>query len=565
MHGNVLPLWSSAMKNDPAAQPAPSPLSITRRGLFGLAGATAAIAGTPALARSFGSGFTHSVASGEPGPDRVMLWTRYVGEAETSLTWQMAEDTGFATIVAEGSMTASPERDWCAKGFATGLSPDRWYFYRFVAPDGTMSEQGRTRTLPQGPTDRFRLAVFSCSNYGFGWFNAYAHAAEANDCDLAVHLGDYIYEYGAGTYPSNDQANPLRPLFPATEIVALADYRLRYATYRADPDLRRLHQVMPMIAVWDDHESANDSWKDGAQNHQPDTEGEWAVRKAAAKRAYREWMPVSDEPYAAYDVGDLATLFRLDTRLEGREEQFSLQTVLGDAATPQQAAAALVNFGDGRWADPDRQLLGEAQEGWLARGLAASTARGAVWQVLVQQVLMGELKTPGSIVSALSDDMPEYIRARLLAAALASETGLPANMDAWDGYPAARARVLKSALEADANLMVLAGDTHNGWAFELASDGAQAGIEFGVQGVTSPGFEDTLAAIPPADLARATVAANDQLKWADTSQRGYMRIELTPARAVTEYRFLETVATRSTRLAGTKRIASAAGSKTLEV
>jgi len=337
------------IKNEPAAMPARSASDISRRGLFALAGASAAVASTPAAARSFGSGYTHSVASGEPEPQAqsVLLWTRFVAEAETTLEWQVSDSQDFSTTVSEGQVKASPGRDWCAKATASGLTPDRWYFFRFIAPNGTTSPIGRTRTLPQGSTEKFRMAVFSCSNFGFGWFNAYAHAVEANDCDIALHLGDYIYEYGKGTYPGPAETNPGRILSPDTEIVALTDYRLRYATYRADPDLQRLHQVLPMIAVWDDHESANDSWENGAQNHQSETEGEWAVRKAVAKRVYREWMPVSDEAYATYNVGNLATLFRLDTRLEGREEQFDLGKVLEGKSNPQAAMEALAKFRDG--------------------------------------------------------------------------------------------------------------------------------------------------------------------------------------------------------------------------
>lgn len=558
-------MTAAMIKNDPAEMPNRSAAAISRRGLFSLAGASAALAASPAIARSFGSGFTHGVASGEPGPDKVMLWTRYVGEQDLYLEFQVSETADFADTVAGGSARAGAETDWCAKAWADGLHSDRWYYYRFLAPDGSVSDVGRTRTLPEGPVQKFRLAVFSCSNFGFGWFNAYGHAAEVNDCDLALHLGDYIYEYQAGNYPGPDEANPLRVLQPETEIVALADYRLRYATYRADPDLQRLHQVLPMISVWDDHESANDSWKDGAQNHQPETEGDWEVRKAIAKRVYREWMPVSDEPYATYDIGDLATLFRLDTRLEGREEQFNLGKILNGATQPEAAAAALTKFRDGQWADPDRQLLGAAQEAWLAQELAASTARGATWQVLVQQVLMGKLRSSPKIVAAITSDTPEFVRQRLLSAVLASSVGLPSNMDAWDGYPAARERALRSALEADANLLVLAGDTHNGWAFELDQDGARLGVEFGVPGVTSPGLERSLPQMAPPDLAREAIAANDQLKWCDTSQRGYMAVELTPARATTEFRFVETIKRRSTRLAATKRVDSVARSGILEV
>lgn len=552
-------------KTDTAAQPAPSATALTRRSLFTLAGASAALAATPAAASSFGTGFTHNVASGEPAATSVLLWTRFVADAETALTWQVSTSEDFTRPVAEGSVTASPARDWCAKGIATGLAPDRWYFYRFVAPGGATSPIGRTRTLPQDTTAQFRMAVFSCSNFGFGWFNAYGHAAEANDVDLAVHLGDYIYEYDAETYPDPGQGVPGRVFAPTSEIVALTDYRLRYASYRADPDCQRLHQVLPMIAVWDDHESANDSWKDGAQNHQADKEGEWAVRKAAAKQAYREWMPVSDAPYAAYQVGDLATLFRLDTRLEGRDQQLDLAAVLRGKNDPQAITDALTAFKDGEWAKPERQLLGAGQEAWLADGLKGSVAKGTAWQVLVQQVLIGNLKTPASLAGELAGSLPDYVRRRLAAAVAASGVGLPSNMDAWDGYPAARERVFRAALAADANLLVLAGDTHNGWAFELAKDGAAVGVELGVCSVSSPGFETYLSAINPDTLARELVKANTQLQWADTAQRGYMVVELTPARATTEYRFSAGIKQRSTRLAGTKRITTDKGSGKLVV
>ncbi|EAQ28662.1 alkaline phosphatase, putative [Erythrobacter sp. NAP1] len=556
------------IKTEPAGQPARpndhSATAVTRRGIFALAGATAAIAATPATARTFGTGFTHSVASGEPKADSVLLWTRFVSDDETRLEWQISETAEFSSVSAEGQVMASPDRDFCVKATASGLTPDRWYFYRFVAPDGSMSPVGRTRTLPQGPKPSFKLAVFSCSNFGFGWFNAYAHAAEANDCDLAVHLGDYIYEYGGNTYPDASNRHPERGLMPETEIVALADYRLRYATYRKDPDLQRLHQVLPMIAVWDDHESTNDSWKDGAQNHQPETEGEWSVRKAVAKRVYREWMPVSDEPYSAYEIGDLATLFRLDTRLEGREEQFSIAKIIEGQEDPQAMIAALAAFKEADYANPERQLLGAAQEQWLAGALQSSKARGTTWQVLVQQVLMGKLSSPRGMLELIGDSLPDYARRRLIASSLAAEAGLPLNMDAWDGYPAARERVFESALAADANLLVLAGDTHNGWAFNLGHEGESVGVELGVCSVSSPGFESYLAAIPPQTLAAGVVGANDELLWADTSQRGYMTVELTPSAATTEYRFVSGIRQRSTQLAGTKRITTQAGSNTLD-
>ncbi|MEE4201557.1 alkaline phosphatase D family protein [Erythrobacter sp.] len=552
------------IKTDTLPQPPRAP-GLTRRGIFALVGSSAALAAAPAAARGFGSGFTHNVASGEPQADSVLLWTRFVADGPTILEWQVAEDDGFARIVGEGQTTASPDRDFCAKAIADGLSPNRWYFYRFVAPGGAMSPAGRTRTLPQGPTSRFRMAVFSCSNFGFGYFNAYAHAAEANDVDLAVHLGDYIYEYGSDTYPSESQRHPDRIALPGKEIVALADYRLRYATYRADPDLQRLHQVLPMVAVWDDHESTNDSWKDGAQNHQPETEGSWEVRKAIAKQVYREWMPVSDEPYAAYDIGDLATLFRLDTRLEGREQQFSFETVLAGQSDPDAMMAALTAFRDGDYAQPGRQLLGQAQERWLLDGLAASRASGRTWQVLAQQVLIGKLSSPPGLAEELGDGVPDFIRSRMMAAGLASRAELPLNMDAWDGYPAARSRLFEGALAADADLVVLAGDTHNAWVFDLGHEGARVGVEFGTASVSSPGFEGYLSMMAPDRMARLVVDANPELQWADTSQRGYMMIELTPKKAASEYRFTGNVRQRSARLAAIHRVEVPAGARKFAV
>ncbi|WP_033376091.1 alkaline phosphatase D family protein [Porphyrobacter sp. AAP82] len=551
------------IKTEPAAQPAAT--ALTRRSLFTLAGAGAAMASAPAAATGFGTGFTHCVASGEPAATSVLLWTRYVAGAETRLTWQVSETENFTRPVAEGAVTASPQRDWCAKGVATGLSPDKWYFYRFLAPDGTASPVGRTRTLPEGPSAQFRMAVFSCSNFGFGWFNAYGHAVEANDCDLAVHLGDYIYEYAAGNYPDKGKIVEGRVLAPTTEIVALTDYRLRYATYRADPDLQRLHQVLPMITVWDDHESANDSWENGAENHQEGPEGTWAVRKAAAKQAYREWLPVADTAYSTYQVGSLATLFRIDTRLEGRDEQLDLEKIMAGAKDPQALMAALEKFRDGEWAAKDRQLLGETQEAWLGAALAASTKAGTQWQVLLQQVLMGQLRTPKDFAEGIGAGLPDFVKQRLAAAAAASQAGLPSNMDAWDGYPAARARVFKAALEANANLVVLAGDTHNAWAFDLAHEGTPVGVELGGNSVSSPGFESYLTFVKPDVLAAALVAENEQLKWADTAQRGYMMVELTPARATTEYRFVAGIKQRSTKLAGTRRITTDKGSAKLAV
>ncbi|MDP3677370.1 MAG: alkaline phosphatase D family protein [Novosphingobium sp.] len=504
------------------------------------------------------TGFTHGVASGEPGADRVLLWTRFAGSGDGSaLRYEIADSLDFGKPVTGGQVRALRDRDWCAKTVATGLEPGRWYYYRFIGPAGEISPVGRTRTLPVGRTARFRLAVFSCSNLGFGWFNAYRHAAEDGAFDIAVHLGDYYYEYEKGNYPGLKQILAGRVLRPDNEIVSLADYRQRHAAYRADPDLQRSFQLQPWIMVWDDHETANDSWKGGAQNHQAESEGPWRVREAAAMRAYREWLPVSEEAWAAYEIGDLATLFRLDTRLTARDEPFDLAMIA--RGSDAQIAAALANFREGAWRDPGHTLLGAQQEAWLAAGFKASRRTGKPWQVLAQQIVMGSIRLPPNIAEGMRPDSPDYVRRRITNGVAASRAGLPWNMDAWDGYPAARERLLADARAADANLIVLAGDSHNAWANNLALGNAAAGVEFGGHSVTSPGAEGSLSWIKPERLAADTVALNPDLAWCDTAQRGYMAVELTPSRGSCEWRFLDTVRQRSTRLAATHTMAVEAG------
>lgn len=549
------------IKTEPPASTALLPLD--RRTLLKGGALGAGLAGLPLAAATGERGFTSGVASGEPAANSVLLWTRHVAESETSLRWEVAEALDFARIVAGGTVNASPERDFCCKVTAERLAPGRWYYYRFVAPDGTVSDVGRTKTLPEGRTERFRMAVFSCSNIGFGWFTAYAHAAAVDDFDCVLHLGDYLYEYQAGAYPSAAQVLPGRVVEPATEIVALADYRQRHAQYCRDGDLRRLRQMFPMIAGWDDHESTNDSWQGGAQNHQPETEGPWPVRKAAAMRAYREWMPVSDQDWASYEIGDLATLFRLETRLSARAEPFSIGQLLSGKTAPGEVEAALAAFREGAWRDPARGMIGGDQQAWLADGLRGSRRAGKIWQVLVQQVLMGSLRTPLDVADWAGPDLPENVRARIASGAAASRSGLPMNMDAWDGYPASRSRIFAAAQAADANLISLAGDTHNAWAFDLAEGGKPVGVEFGGQSVTSPGFESAFPKVAPARIATALRETNPGLVFADTSQRGYMAVELTRTSARCEYRFLGNVREKGVALAGTHTLVTLPGRRTL--
>ena len=539
--------------------PAAAPITHTsRRTALKLAALGLAGAGVPLFAQA-PKGFTHGVASGEPGARRVLLWTRYASGGEAMLKWEVASDDQFAQIAAHGQVLAAPGSDSCAKAYVTGLTPGRWYHYRFIAPDGTKSVTGRTRTLPQGKVDKFRMAVFSCSNFGFGWFNAYAHAVESGDFDLAVHLGDYYYEYKRGDYPSAKQTLEGRVL-PLDEATTLAGYRERHATYRADPDLQRLHQLLPMVLMWDDHESANDSYRTGAENHDPATEGLWAMRKAAARRAYREWLPVSDHEWGTYEIGQLATLYKLESRLTARTRQLDMQEV-AKGLPADQAEAALAKFRDGTWRDPRHTLLGLQQEAWLAGSLKASVKASKPWQVVAQQIVMGSIAMGPEAIAGMPDTTSGFIKDRLVVAVEAGKVDLPLNMDAWDGYPAARDRLFKSALNADANLVVLSGDSHNAWAFDLDRKGTRVGVEMAGTSVTSPGAESSIRWMKPDTLAKTTLARNPQLKWCDMSQRGYMAVELTPAAASSEYRFLATVRQRSTALSGTKRMTVLAGQR----
>ncbi|MGQ2935399.1 MAG: alkaline phosphatase D family protein [Sphingopyxis sp.] len=529
---------------------------IDRRHLIKLGTVGLAALSLPGAARAMmAQGFTHGVASGEPGPNSVLLWTRYAAANDTALTAELSEAEDFSKVVASGGVVAAGERDHTAKLVVDGLKPGRWYHYRFIAPDGTRSVTGRTRTLPQGSTKAFNLALFSCSNMPFGWFNAYGHAAARGDIDLVAHVGDYLYEYKAGDYPSAKQALPGRESQPAQEIVALADYRLRYAAYRADPDLQKLHQLFPMIAQWDDHEFANDVWKGGAENHN-EGEGDWAARMAAAERAYREWMPVADARWRQYQVGDLATIFLPETRVTARDRPFEIDEMIAGGG---DSAATLKQFAETAYRDPARQMMGAEQEKWLFDGFASSTRAGTRWQVCAQQVVMGTIFTPPETRDWFAGEQPDYIRRRVEAGQLAAKAGLPLNLDAWDGYPAARSRLLAAAQRADADLVTLTGDTHNAWAFDLAEDGRPAGIEIAGQSVTSPGYESYIKGVTDEARVTALRRSSPQLKWANTADRGYVTVQFSPERVTANWHSVETIRARSLALKDTHSMTATRG------
>lgn len=496
-----------------------------------------------ALAQGLAKGFTHSVASGEPGPDTMLLWTRYVsanGDA-VKLRAEISTSADFARIVSGGEQITGPWRDFTAKVTVQGLAPDTRYFYRFVAPDGSFSPVGRTKTLPVGPVARFGIGVFSCSNLPFGFFNAYGHAATRDDIDLWVHLGDYLYEYGRGGYAPAGGAVANRWPEPAGEMIHRADYRLRYASYRSDPDLQALHAMKPMLVQMDDHESANNSREMSAQNNQSD-EADWNDRKAAALEVFKEWMPVSETPWGSYDIGTLATLYRTESRLIARSDEPDMAALFKEA----DPARALAAFRDGALQDPARTMLGSEQEAWLGHAMARSVRSGQKWQVVGFGTIMGDQRTPLQAAEWLKPDADARAKAYVDAGVLAGKLGLPADLDNWGGFPAARARFLKSAQAAGADLIVICGDSHNAWAFDLGQDGKPAGVEFAGHAVSSPGYE-AYVAVDPKVVAAGLIAASPELKWCDTSRRGYMALTLTPDAARNDWVFMDTVTQRTTK------------------
>lgn len=541
------------------------------------AGFTAAIAGGVSLAACGGGDaepeFLYGVASGDPLSDRVILWThaQFPGVSDpVDLRYEVAKDASFSSLVSQGTVRASADTGHTAKVDATGLSAGNVYYYRFSSGN-TRSPVGMTRTLP-ALASNLKLAVLSCSNYPAGFFNVYSEVARS-DADYVLHLGDYIYEYAADGYASSHAAALGRTSSPTNELLSLSDYRSRHAQYKRDPDSKNLHALRPFICIWDDHEIANDTYKDGAENHNPATEGSWAARKAAALQAYHEWMPIRtgsdrEKIYRSFDFGGLVSLHMLDTRLIGRDEQINIAALAGLLGTDARDAALAA------FSSPDRQLLGVEQLQWLQGQLAASSA---TWQVLGQQVLMARMTFPASVLIALNttDTSPaaqatalqavtDYLTAKATPAgartpaqqALMDTTQNPQlgyNLDAWDGYIVARETVLGTVAQLNKRLVVLAGDTHNAWHSDLtlmglanpALAGVKVGEEFATSSVSSPGLEEYLVTLSPAQIKSVFEGVVDDLNWMDPSRRGYLKMTFTATEAVGEWFFVDTITSRS--------------------
>jgi alkaline phosphatase D len=473
--------------------------------------------------------FRHGVASGDPLADRVMLWTRVTAPGDAvSVRWVVARDPKLARVVARGEVQTGAARDYTVKVDVGGLEPGTSYYYRFDS-GRAQSPVGRTRTLPARGVSRIRLGVVSCSNYPFGYFNAYAALARRADLDAVLHLGDYIYEYANGQF--GDGTSLGRIPQPNAEILALADYRARHAQYKADPDSQAVHRQHPFIVVWDDHELANNAWSGGAQNHNAEKgEGEWFVRRNAAVRAFFEWMPIREDAaslgpriYRTLRWGDLADLIMLDTRLVGRDQQ---------AASRDDIAAI---------ESPTRSILGRAQEDWLRGELVESTRAGTRWQLLGQQVMFAPQSAPGKPTS---------------------------NADSWDGYRATRDHVfdLVERLKVD-SFAVFTGDVHSAWAYDLprrpfdaydpGTGRGSVGLEFACTSVTS---NSNLGAGPDGEKQLAAIkAARPHLHYVDGRYRGYYLVDLTRERVQADFYVMKTILDRTAEERFVKGFAAPAG------
>lgn len=444
--------------------------------------------------------FYHGVASGDPLTNKVIIWTRltpdtgFVGSA--NVDWRVALDTGMTSIVQSGTHTTDISRDYTVKVDVTGLQPNTWYYYEFTY-NGDNSIRGRTKTTPVGMKDSLRFAVVSCADYQEGYFNAYKVIKDRNDIDAVIHLGDYMYEDGEDAGAPGGRTHE-----PTHEMIDLFDYRTRLSQYHLDEDLMRLHQQYPFIMVWDDHEFANNSWKDGADNHTEGAEGTWVNRKNYSKQAYYEWLPVRPQIisgdsilYRKIAYGNLLDLIMVDTRIHGREEQ---------AGT----TGSIVN-------DPGRTILGTDQYTWVVQNLVSSTAS---WKILGNQVMFAPLQVAGIAV----------------------------NEDQWDGYPAERNSIISQVLANNVEgVVVLTGDIHTAWGndvptanYESNGDGS-AFVEYVTPSITSTNS-------PVGGIGETVIQlANNHMKYINLTDHGFIILDVNQVRAQSDWFYVNTLTTSS--------------------
>jgi alkaline phosphatase D len=573
---------------------------LTRRGAIAVLGGAATACGASDLETPPYEGavrFDHGVASGDPTPNRVVIWSRVTPEraGPVPVRWIVARNRALSDVVKTGIVEANAARDYTVKVDVSGLRPGAPYFYGFRA-GAAESPVGKTRTLPNGRADEARLAVLSCASFAHGYFNAYEALAQREDIDVIVHLGDYIYEYGLSGYGGETALALGRVPEPEVELIRLQDYRARHAQYKRETELQAAHAMAPWVVVWDDHETANDSFSTGAENHQSD-EGAWTARKSAALQAYYEWMPIRDpEPGRAFVAinrsfawGDLFKLVMLESRLLARTQPLNYATEMpiamqrwnmsdparpialrpheadtatmqllpaiweevGDELRPvydwrraQRLIAAVPNLPAGffiapdvaalqaRLSDPARQLLGERQEQWLREELAGSDA---TWRVIGNQVMMAPITAPDlSETPAPLATALERLRPGVTQLLKLTRFPFPVSTDGWDGYPTVRARVLDSIRASGAPTLVLTGDTHSAWLNDLSDERGRVATELGATSVTSPSDADFFAAAG-VDFVGSLHARNPHVRYAEPLKRGFLVLTLTREQALGEY------------------------------
>ena len=547
--------------------------TVTRRtALAGLSVAAGASA-MPAFGKADDAArkmFRHGIASGDPDATSVVLWTRISGLDSATVDWEIASDPGFVRPVRSGQFATGPERDFTVKVLAEGLQPGARYYYRFRA-NGVTSPAGRTRTLPVGRVGRLGIALASCSNFAFGYFNAYDAIAKDAAVDFVLHTGDYIYEYGADGWGS-DRARKLRRVHqPANEIVSLSDYRTRHAQYKTDAGAQAMHAAKPLLACWDDHESANNPWLGGAQNHQAETEGDWAMRRSASIQAYFEWMPVREpgpgrtraQFWRTYVFGDLATLTTLETRHTARALQVDYEPYrksiasFADAARMEREAIGA----------PGRAMLAPELEADLTAAWNHSRQTGQPWRLIGNPMPIARTRVPDVVSLGLIPDPATQAKPLPAAVDLAwkGKWNLPFYPDTWDGYEWARERLYAQAQAAGVNdLVFLTGDSHSFWANRLAdAAGKPMGVELGTAGITSPGdfVESGFDLATAARLDQAFAEHNPEVVWTDNLHQGYVRLVLTPSAGHASFIAVNTVATPAyrTRAIGEWNLRKAAG------
>ena len=522
------------------------PLKITRRSLLSagtLAGVSTALTGCDTAetggllsantSRATGT-FAHGIASGDPRADSVILWTRITptdaNGGPVKLLWEVSQTEDFLSAEFSGTVMASAAANWTAKVDAKGLEAGKAYFYRFLLGEDS-SPVGQTRTLPQGDVSSVRFAVVSCANWQHGFFNTYDHIARQDNLDAVIHLGDYLYEYGAGGNENTEMGQQGRLHQPRHEIISLEDYRIRHAQYRTDPSLQAMSAKFPMITIWDDHESSNDSWQAGAENHDPAVEGLWEDRKRAAMRAYYEWMPIRDPEdgnsreslFRNLNFGDLLSLVTVETRLTARAEPLVIETYIADINSKDGAD----KFKQDVLGDPSREMYGQVQEDFIIDSLKASKEDGKVWRVIANQVIMGRLLTPDlepyvdeTAVAAIEKEWPAVRDMVKL-----SKYNFPVYPDSWDGYPVARNRFYNRLIDNDVqDIFVLTGDAHEFWMNDLTTE---ANEKVGIEVVTTAVSSETLVKYMgsgTADYALLLTQANQDARYYNPLHNGYVDI-----------------------------------------